>query len=273
MNTASKRLSRPKVLGGRPLGMVVRNVFQPANYRALLAMPRRYARPTESAQRYFRGTGDYPWRCPIRTPLGVVEPTLWSRHDMYTVNEVFCREDYRAGRDVRVVVDIGSNIGISALYFLTRDAGVRCRLYEPVPRNLERLRSNLAGFDDRYVAVQAAVADTEGELEFGLDASGRYGGLDRGGDTIRVRCLHVATVLEQVLVEEGRVDVLKIDTEGAEPRTVRAIPAELLERVGIVYLEAPRSETPTPPGFDVSARCDTVRMVNRRPRGGQYALR
>ena len=69
---------------------------------------------------------------------------------MWTVNEVFCRQDYGADASIRAVVDVGSNIGISALYFLTRSPDCRAWLYEPVPRNVERLRGNLAGYEDRY---------------------------------------------------------------------------------------------------------------------------
>ena len=80
----------------------------------------RYPDRFDAARRYLGGSGDYPYRCRIRTPLGVVATALYSRDDMLTVNEVFCRQDYRAGTDLRVAVDLGANIGISALYFLTR---------------------------------------------------------------------------------------------------------------------------------------------------------
>ena len=107
-----------------------------------------------------------PRRVPIPVrgsdPAGIVAPTLFSSHDMVTVNEVFCREDYRAGPELEVVVDIGSNIGISALYFLTRSHRARVWLYEPVPANVERLRANLARFEGRWRLDQAAVADRDG---------------------------------------------------------------------------------------------------------------
>ena len=69
---------------------------------------------------------------------------------MFTVNEVFCRRDYPVPPGARSVVDIGSNIGLSALFFLTRDESCRCWLYEPVPANVERLRANLRAFADRF---------------------------------------------------------------------------------------------------------------------------
>jgi FkbM family methyltransferase len=250
--------------------MVLREAAAPANYRALAAMPRRYLHPADAARRYFFGRGEYPTQIAVRTPLGVVRPTLWSHHDMLTVNEIFCRRDYAARPDDRRVVDIGSNIGISALYFLTRDPEVRCRLYEPDPRNVERLRQNLAGFEERYELDAVAVADFDGEADFGLSPSGRYGGLGlETGETATVRCRHIDSVLEQALDDWGAVDLLKLDVEGMEARLLAAARDDLLGQVGTIYLEGRLREVQVPPGFDASERCETIRLRNSARSSGR----
>src|SRR5829696_5842772 len=157
------------LLGDRPLGFVAREAVRPSNWVALTRMPRRYPHFVDGARRYFTASGTYPYRCEIRTPLGKVAPELHSQHDMITVNEIFCREDYRIHFGAEVVVDIGSNIGISGLYFLTRSEGVRVWLYEPVPQNVERLRENLHAFQGRWSLDQSAVADREGEGVFSVE--------------------------------------------------------------------------------------------------------
>lgn len=254
-------MSRMRALGGRPLGMVLRNIAAPANYRALARMPRRYVEPRDATRRYFLGRGTYPATVPVRTPLGVVRPRLWSHHDMFTVHEIFCREDYAATSDDRRIVDIGSNIGISALYFLTRGADVRCRLYEPVESNVERLRHNLEPFGDRYTLHVAAVADFDGEADFGIGASGRYGGLGVEADqSARVPCRHISAVLEEALSDWETIDVLKLDVEGLEATLLTAIPPDQLGRVRTIYVEGRRQELPLPEGFDIAERCETVRL-------------
>lgn len=255
------------MLGGRPTGVIARNALRPANYRALVNMPRRYVELRECVSRYFRRTGEYPYSAPIRTPAGVVRPTLWSWHDMLTVNEVFCREDYAVRADVRVVVDIGSNIGISALYFLTQSPAARCFLFEPVPGNVVRLKENLSAFEGRFSIDEVAVADTEGTLPFTTEPAGRYGGLDRkDGERIEVRVRHVNDVLGEVLGQVPFIDVLKLDTEGAEERTVRAIRPDLLSRIGTVYLETEEGSGLSLPEFEPRLRCETLRLTNRSPR-------
>jgi FkbM family methyltransferase len=254
------------LLGDRPIGFVAREAARPANWAALARMPWRYPRFAESAWRYLTGRGEYPYRCQVRTPEGTAAATLFSPDDMVTMNEVFCREDYRAGPGREVVVDIGSNIGISALYFLTRAPSTRCLLYEPVPRNVERLRLNLAGFEGRYEVEQVAVADIAGSFPFATEPAGRYGGLDRReGERITVRVRHVNDVLEQALACEGSIDVLKLDTEGAEERTLRAIRADLLGSIGTIYLETDRPDAIELPGFEHSFRCDTLRLTRSSP--------
>jgi FkbM family methyltransferase len=251
-------------LGDRPFAFVAREAIRPANWSALARMPRRYPRFAESAWRYFTGRGEYPYRCEVRTPEGIVTPTLFSAHDMVTVNEVFCREDYRAGSDIEVVVDIGSNIGISALYFLTRSPRSRVWLYEPVPNNTESLRSNLERFEGRWQLEQTAVADREGAAHFGIEPTGRYGGLDLDhAESIEVRVRQIDSVLRGVLDREGRVDILKIDAEGSEARILRAASPELLAGVGLIYLEDTAKEIGEVPGFDASRRCSVLRLENR----------
>lgn len=253
-----------RVLADRPLGFIARNALRADNWRALLRAQRRYETPVDSLRRYFLGSGEYPARVGVKTPAGIVRPKLWSEHDMFTVNEVFCRQDYEIDARADVVVDIGSNIGLSALYFLTHSPTARCVLFEPVPANVERLRENLAGYEGRWELHEAAVADRSGTLPFAVEASGRYGGLDRGDgvrERIDVRVEHVNDVLRRVLAEYGRIDVLKLDTEGSEAATVRAIDHELLARIGRIYCEDEQGEIELP-GWRRRVSCETTRLDN-----------
>jgi FkbM family methyltransferase len=256
------------VLGGREPSLVLSEVTQRQNYVALWRMFRRYPGPTKNLGRYFLGWGSYPYRCRVRTPRGEVAPTLYSHHDMWTVNEVFCREDYAVGPELRTVVDIGSNIGISALYFLTRNADARCHLYEPVPENVERLRRNLAGYERRYELHEAAVADRADRVSFGVEPTGRYGGIGLDLErSIEVESLDINRVLDGVLEREPLIDVLKLDTEGLELRTVRAIRPDLLRRVRVIYFEVDEEPEVHPELFERSFANTTCALRNRAPVG------
>ena len=252
------------MLGNRSVGLVARNAFRRENYEAMWRMRRAYVHPAQGAWRYLSGRGEYPLRWPMRTPLGTVEPNLHSHHDFVTATEIFCRLDYEAPGDVGVVVDLGSNIGLSALYFLTRNPTSRCYLYEPVPRNVLRLRDNLAGLEDRFELTKAAVWDRAGIVTFGIESTGRYGGIDVAvPETIEVPCLNVNDVLEMVLAREAVVDVLKVDTEGAEVTTVAAIRDDLLARIRRIYLETMERPVLHPARFSPAFGADTLRLEQR----------
>ena len=246
-------------------------------------MHRIYERPFSAAGAYFLGTGDYPCSMHVRTPAGTIAIRLFSSHDAVTVHEIFCREDYLCPTPPQVVVDIGSNIGISALYFLTRSPSSYCELYEPDPRNVDRLLHNLEGFGGRFTLHERAVADRQGVLPFRREATGRYGSLDAAGpltdaaalvnplpdtdaDVINVPVEHINDVLERAVTRHGVIDLLKVDTEGVELATIMAIDAGLRRHIRRIVIESFESGIELD-GFEVSAACDTLTFSNSGSRG------
>jgi FkbM family methyltransferase len=193
-----------------------------------------------------------------------VAPTLYSHHDVWTANEIFARSDYAAGPGLGTAVDVGSNIGISALYFLTRNRDAEVFLYEPDPRNVERLRANLAPFAGRWHLDVRAVGPKAGVASFGREATGRYGGIGvETGESIDVEVAGINTVLETVLSRRPMIDVLKIDTEGLELETVAAIDPHLLDHIGVIYFESPQRVDLHADRFEVSYANETVRLARR----------
>jgi FkbM family methyltransferase len=236
--------------------------FEARHYRALWNTFRIGADPWSDLRRYLFRRGDYPYVARVRTPVGTASVTLFGPDDVLTLNEVFFREDYRVENDIRSVVDLGANIGVSALYFLTRNTSCRAHVFEPDPRNVERLRRNLVGFERRFTLHEYAVADSDGEFDFGVEPTGRYGGIGvQTAETISVRAREVNAVLEEVLSEAGEIDVLKVDIEGLEQRVVEAIRPDLLERIRTIYVEAGEGEPDLQSGaFDRQRRGQCVRF-------------
>ncbi len=230
--------------GTRPRGRLLFAPLRAHNYRTAASLLRTFPDPVSVAWRYVTSRGEYPYRVRVRTPLGVVGLDLDSVHDLLTVNETFNRVDYPADERSQVVVDIGANIGISAAYFATRSATTRVYCYEPSPVNIDRLAAQVAQFGDRVTVIPKAVGPTAGRLKFNAEPVGRYGALIAAADApgaenpIDVDVVTIDRVLSDVLDREDRIDILKIDTEGAEVPTIAAASAELLERVDVIYLEA-----------------------------------
>jgi FkbM family methyltransferase len=255
----------------RSLKMIARNIIRPSNYIALARAARVYERPLAAVSRYFLGRGEYPCSVRVRTPIGSQDITLFNCHDAITLHEIFCREDYRCPSP-KVVVDLGSNIGISALYFLTRSHSTYCELYEPDPQNLPKLLQNLKGHVGRFTLHEVAVADKQGVLAFTREPTGRYGTLETNSwlwnspsnsGQISVSVEHVNMVLDKAISRHGTIDLLKIDTEGSELTTLLAINPALLTRIRHIVIEWPDHRVKLD-GFHASTTCDTIMFRNNR---------
>lgn len=267
----------------RPTSHVILAPFRAANYRTLMQSITVFPDALDVLSRYVTDRGGYPYAVRIRTPCGLIRPTLGSFHDLRTVNEIFCREDYPVGPSAEVIVDIGANIGISALYFLTRNRTSRVYCYEPSPVNLPRLDANTKPYGRRIRIEPLAVSDRSGRMDLNAESIGRYSGLVDIGYTrplehvVQVEVIDINRVLETVLAQEAHIDVLKIDTEGTELPCIYAARPQLLRRVRTIYLEAVASEPLHATWFEqqqageicrLSARNATTQTTPRDPEAG-----
>lgn len=217
---------------------IIRAPIRRKHWHSLRRFPLVFRDPIRAMPRYLTTRGIYPWSVGLRTPLGAIRPTLYSYHDLRTVVEVFSRQDYGDGSDLRVVVDVGANIGLSVLYWLTQSPGAHVYGFEPDPRNFERLRANVGDFADRCTLVEAALTLETGPVEFHTEESGRYSQLAKvaGHTSLVVDGISIEDALAGVLERETRIDLLKIDTEGTEFELVDGIGPELRAHIrAIVY--------------------------------------
>jgi FkbM family methyltransferase len=126
----------------------------------------------------------------------------------------------------RVVIDIGANIGDSAVYF-ARHGASHVYAYEPFPDLYEQARRNvdLNGCDGTVTLVNAGAgprhevvpAVFEAERAEGLSALPRGDGSSRPGRSVAVRILPFAAILRQVVAKHPQQRLVgKIDCEGCE---------------------------------------------------------
>lgn len=222
-------------------------LFKKSFYLAFVNIFIYFKRPLKVLIRYVFEVGDYPHQFFMRTPVGLQSATAYSHHDLITLVECFGKLDYKVSQNISVVVDFGSNIGISALYFLTRNTSVQVYLFEPVPRNIERLRENLKGYENRYKLTECAIGVEEGEFDFSCEDSGRYGALiEKGvenfsglssGRVIKVKVLLANRVISKICKKHKTIDVVKIDVEGDENKILSSLKKEILSCVGRIYAE------------------------------------
>ena len=168
-----------------------------------------------------------------------------SRDDVVGIfNEIFVERCYcpawfyRAEPDHRVL-DVGANLGLFSLFLASVAPGIRVFAFEPQPETFERLTRNLAenGLEGSIAARRLAVGRGRGEVRFsgvGGLASGHEAATSEGlGES--VECIGLSEVLE--LAGGGPIDLLKVDTEGAEVEIVCFAPLEVWSSIARVVVE------------------------------------
>jgi len=154
---------------------------------------------------------------------------------LFMRDEIFVSEIYRftCNKQNPVIIDCGSNIGLSIIYFkkLYPDCILLC--FEPDVNIFKVLSENVSAFGFQGVTLYNK-AIWERETKVAFIQEGADGG--RIGDgSPECSCCHVeTTVLSQYL--SVQVDFLKIDIEGAEAEVLEEC-REGLVNVNLLFLE------------------------------------
>jgi FkbM family methyltransferase len=165
------------------------------------------------------------------------------------VYEVFAEDAYRLDwftGDLGygpTAVDIGAHIGCFAMAFALEHRSARVECFEASPATATYLERNISAnrLSERVTTHATAVSSSAGDLELADNEGGSsLNGLTAPeGATIKVPCITVAMAFEAA---GGAVDVVKIDTEGAEYDMVLASdPAtwSAIRRVVLEYHDVP----------------------------------
>ena len=166
---------------------------------------------------------------------------LADESDLQTLCTVLGREEYAVDlqEEPRIIIDLGSNIGLSLLYFALRYPHARVYGFEPNPHAFERLQKNIRDFPN-VRAFQLAVSSRDGSTEFYANKKKSISSSFRvrpgRAEKINVPTRSLPSLLEERKID--RVDILKFDVEGAEEEIFSAPKAlEHIENIiGEVHL-------------------------------------
>ena len=150
-----------------------------------------------------------------------------NRQSARTLYSIFIREDYYTDQTNKNVLDIGSNIGISALYFLSRNKKNMIICFEPDPYNAYFLKKNLEQFNDRVHLNFCAVGTKDSEaVEFNVSVNGKYSSIKKINnhiEKIKVKLISINNILRNTKFNNKFSTLLKIDIEGLEKEVINSI--------------------------------------------------
>jgi FkbM family methyltransferase len=143
--------------------------------------------------------------------------------DAFIFSEVFGHRyyDFPLPFQPVTILDLGANVGFTAIFFARKYPFAQIACVEPMPNNLKMLEENLESNDIKATIFPSAVAIADGFLQMVVDthdyghkvADIEYGKAIQG-EILEVTALSVPTLMKKLSWE--RISLLKVDVEGYE---------------------------------------------------------
>jgi FkbM family methyltransferase len=199
-------------------------------------------------------------------------PAVWAwvrpHLDMSALKEIFGDKVYSSVAKTlpacKSVIDLGSNIGLSSVYFSSLYPGCRLLCVEPLPGNFQLVQKNLASqiAAGSCVAVRAAVCGEDVDsIELGISAPGSASAsFTLHGDTahkISAPGYCMKTLFKMAGFD--RADLVKMDVEGAEVHLFRD--SAWLDSTGALAVEF-HDNSRVESGFDPALKAHGFRIVS-----------
>jgi FkbM family methyltransferase len=174
---------------------------------------------------------------PLSLKLRNIQHPIWMRPgtaDAHTViNNIIRREYDQATFETPPVwmIDAGAYIGDTSAFFLSKYPELKIIALEPGPPSYEMAKRNLEPYGERVILLKKGLYVTDGIALF----SGDNTGAAIGTSGFEIDCTTIPTLLEQYSIP--RINILKMDIEGAEEALFLSNPEVWLKRVDLLIIE------------------------------------
>ena len=166
--------------------------------------------------------------------------------DIRVFKQIFVDNEYDSlnlPETAKTIIDLGANIGLSALFFIKKFPTSRIVAVEPDAVNFSIMEKNLEKFSKSISFLQAAIWPTDGEVSLveedddhaSLGAWGYRTEASNGNSGLSVKAVTIPTIMKQYNMDF--VDILKVDIEGAEYELFEKNYEDWIDKVGLIIIE------------------------------------
>lgn len=138
------------------------------------------------------------------------------------------------GIEPKVIFDVGANIGVISALLANLYPDAKIFAFEPEEQNFEILLKNTCEYPNITAKNVALGSSTGGRTLYESDDVNNFGGFSfhpMGSDLMKPLPVMQSSVEDEINAAGGAVDLLKLDTEGAEFEILSAITPAQLERM------------------------------------------
>ena len=166
--------------------------------------------------------------------------------DIRVFKQIFVDNEYDSlnlPETAKTIIDLGANIGLSALFFIKKFPDSHIVAVEPDAVNFSIMEKNLEKFSKSISFLQAAIWPTDGEVSLveedddhaSLGAWGYRTEASNGNSGLSVKAVTIPTIMKQYNMDF--VDILKVDIEGAEYELFEKNYEDWIDKVGLIIIE------------------------------------
>ena len=220
----------------RNIRTVLSSPLKLKNYLIFIKALKYLQNPFNFILRYVSLKGSYPYEVKLTYPkkFNII---LFQPQDLFTLAEIFFWDIYKTNK-INSFLDIGGNIGLASLYLSLNNPNSKGLMVEPLKQNIKKAKLNLQHFKNVKL-INKAVSNKNGYLKIGVEKTGRYSGIDCINPDYEKSfpSISIDLLIKTALNKFKKIDLIKIDCEGAEKLFIPALNQKNTEKIKIFICE------------------------------------
>lgn len=160
--------------------------------------------------------------------------------DIAAFEQVFIGREYdlpTGEMSPKFIIDGGANVGCASMFFAQKFPQAAIWAFEPEGSNYEVLQQNGKRFSN-ITTMKAAIWSSDTHVEIGNPSDEKWAFRVQqaaGDSSSRIQALSIPSIMK--LAGADRVDILKLDIEGAEKELFSRECAQWIDQVGVIIIE------------------------------------
>jgi FkbM family methyltransferase len=154
--------------------------------------------------------------------------------------EIFGKENYSTDVPAETILDLGAYQGYYSMYAYVKYPDAVIYSFEPLPDNYLQLKKNIE-FNklgsDRLKLFNVAISESAGKVSLHMNDDAKMGSsiVYKTGKAMEVPAVTISEIIRSNRIE--KIDILKVDIEGAEYRVFRGADDDVMSKIDTVIAE------------------------------------